>query len=639
MDSIKKTIIGIIVYQNNNFCYVWTKEALAGNDGFLFSNPENPVKCGDWVAITFTTTEYEAYFSDDKTKKLPKFEARNYVVLPAYHKTTVDGATIRINLLHVLTKNQNLIEHEHFGKIYNNTHLKFPSGTWPITIRRVEPGNRDSVWVLENVETVQEPPGDSKILVVGIVVSRHLGTTFVYCKDRPVAHDVTLKNSSDIPIGTWITFPVDKVIFDVAFSGASPNSGVVPKYEIEEYSIMEPEHPTELTGKNQSTVNIRLEGHFERNLNVEDIWHPTVGLIINESFKFQVSGKYNFTVFRAKPKENPPRSVWFLKNPELVPEIPTVVIKQPIRQETTLGRQFRYLSMDNLSAGVTSPNRVAPLPRPVHQVPTLEKIQPKASQPFSSNHAASERFSRTVHPIQNNESEFDLSTSATNQASSSNQATFQIRSPIPSQPVNAQQRPSRPVNQIRAPDRTQPVTAPIPAPRRGRSVSCQNQRQTLHAIAIIYKIKTYGETECIYAWLLKQKMQGQLKLRVSAEKYELELGTIFTADFVLNGEVWESVGLPDKPKPNHGYAYMTKKDDHEGIHIRVSAENLQEKNGKKYVCHDDFGEIIDSYSQLKDHKHAFYQMWIARRKLDGQFRWVVIKQILPDDGNTWNRSI
>lgn len=560
MDNGNKTIIGIVVWQNKTYpqCFIWCKETCVGNDGILTTNPENPVKMGDWVAITFTKQEYQTYFSDDKTIKLPKFEATNYMVIPEFYKTTVKGATIRIKLQQALTENQNVIEHHFFGNIYNNVHLKFPSGTWTITVRRVEPGTRDSVWVLENVESVQEPPRDTKIRVIGIVVGQHNEYTYVWCKERPVSHDVILKKSSDgslLPLGTWISFTVEKYIFEKVFPVELPSNGYVPRYEIEEYDVMEkPIHLTELTGKDLKTVSLKLEIFLERNSNVEDIWHPFVGIIRNDSYKFGVSGKYIITVIRSRPKENPPKSNWFLKNRE---QSPSIIPPHPTREETHLERQLRYMSMENLSMNATN-------------------------QPSSSNH----------------------------------------RSP-------------RPLHQLRPSDDTQSEASPIPAPRRLRSRSRPNRSASrprgppVVKTAIIYKM--LQNEEVIFVWLLDDHENGQLKLKVAAEKHSLELGSVFTADFVLYGETWRSHG-PVKLNHDRDYKYETRGNGLGGIDIRVYADTLKNAGmvGNKYatIYHHHFGNIIDNFGRLQHHERTKYHMWIRRVNLNDQFQWVVTEQII-----------
>ncbi|EGT52441.1 hypothetical protein CAEBREN_22622 [Caenorhabditis brenneri] len=547
-------------------CYIWCKETYVGNDGILIPNPENPVKMGDWVAITFTRTEYQAYFSDDKTKKLPKFEAKSYVVIPEIYKTTVDGATIRVKLQQALTENQNVIDHHFFGNIYNNVHLNYPSGTWTITIRRVEPGNRDSVWVLENVESVQEPPSDTKIKVIGIVVSHHNEYTYVWCKERPVSHDVTIKKpagGSHLPLGTWIMFTVEKYIFEKSFPVELPSNGFVPRYEIEEYDVMEkPIHPTELTGKDLKTVSLKLEVFIEKNVIVENIWNPFIGLIINESYKFPVSGKYAITVIRAKPNGYRPKSIWFLRNRELVLQSPTTEPPQPVRPETTLERQLRYMSMDNLST----------------------------NQPSSSNQATLPRPSRLVHqprPSDDTQSMFGFSTRASNQPSSSTQSGL------------SRHRPS---------DDTQSEAPPIPTPRRRRSPSrprrsVSRRRRSASRprgppvvkTVIIYKMLKNEEPEIIFVWLLDDHEQGLLKLKVPAEKHDLELGSVFTADFFLSGDTWISNG-PVKLNHNRDYKYETRENGQQGIDIRIYADTLKNAGtvGNKYptIFHHHFGDIV-----------------------------------------------
>ncbi|EGT55016.1 hypothetical protein CAEBREN_08187 [Caenorhabditis brenneri] len=603
MENGNKTIIGIVVCQNKHTlqCYIWCQETYVGNDGILIPNPKNPVKMGDWVEITFTETEYQAYFSDDKTKKLPKFKAENYVVLPAIYKSTVDGATIRVKLQQALTENQNVIQHHFFGNIYNNVHLNYPSGTWTITIRRVEPGNRDSVWVLENVETVQEPPSDTKIRVIGIVVSHHNEYTYVWCKERPVSHDVTIKKpagGSHLPLGTWITFTVEKYIFEKSFPVELPSNGFVPRYEIEEYDVMEkPIHPTELTGKDSKTVSLKLECFVEKNLKVEDIWHPFVGIIINESSKFPVSGIYTITVIRTRPKENPPKSIWFLRNRELISAPPTIVPSQPAREETTLERQLRYMSMDNLSM---------------------------SGQPSSSNQTTPPRPSRPIHqlrPSDDTQSMFGFSTRPTNQPSS-----------------------SRPVQKPRPSDDTQSETPPIPTPRRRRSPSrprrsvsrrrrsaSRPRGPTVVKTSIIYKMLKNEEPEIIFVWLLDDHEQGQLKLKVPAEKHDLDLGSVFTADFFLSGDTWISNG-PVKLNHNRDYKYETRGNGQQGIDIRLYADTLKNAGtvGNKYptIFHHHFGDIIDNFGRLQDHTRTKYHMWIRRVNLNDKFQWVVIEQIV-----------
>ncbi|CAL2035445.1 unnamed protein product [Caenorhabditis brenneri] len=566
MDNGNKTIIGIVVCQSRYTlqCYVWCKETYVGNDGILIPNPENPVKTGDWVAIRFTNTEYQAYFSDDKTKKLPKFEAKNYSVIPEMYQTTVDGATIRVKLQQALTENQNVIEHHFFGNIHNNVHLKFPPGTWPITIRRVEPGNRDSVWVLENVETVQEPPGDSKILVIGIVVGHDHKYTYVWCKERPVTRDVTIKKPSDgsfLPLGTWITFSVEKDVFEKSFPVELPSNGFVPNYEIEEYVVMEkPIYPTELT-INQTTVNLKLECFVEKNSNVKDIWHEFVGLIMqvkvflkradfesfrNQRFTFKESGTYRVTIIRAKKTGDSPKSVWILKSRELVSQPPTTLTPQPVQEVAILEKQLSCISMDNSSTGLTT-------------------------QPNSPNHTG---FSQTVHRIpNNNEPEFDFD-----------------RSPLP------------------APRRQTPATK----------------------TAIIYKMKKYQGTDSTFIWFFKEQKQAKLKPGV-ADEHDLKLGSIFSAEFVLDGSLWTFVN----PNTNPPIKYETREDAWGGIHVRVQAKVLINagENGRKYdtVDHKYFGDIADIFNKLRDCTGAKYHIWIAGLELDGDFQWVIMEQIILED--------
>ncbi|EGT52439.1 hypothetical protein CAEBREN_24482 [Caenorhabditis brenneri] len=670
MDNGNKTIIGIVVCQSRYTlqCYVWCKETYVGNDGILFPNPENPVKTGDWVEIRFTKTEYQAYFSDDKTKKLPKFEAKNYSVIPEMYQTTVDGATIRVKLQQALTENQNVIEHHFFGNIYNNIHLKFPSGTWPITIRRVEPGNRDSVWVLENVETVPEPSGDSKILVTGIVVGHDHKYTYVWCKERPVTRDVTIKKPSDgsfLPLGTWITFAVEKDVFEKSFPVELPSNGFVPNYEIEEYVVMEkPLYPTELT-INQTTVNLKLECFVKKNSNVKDISHEFVGLIMqvkvflkradfksfrNQRFTFKESGYYRITIIRAKKTGDSPKSVWILKSRELVSpwecckhsvafqvsQPPSTLTPQTVQEVATLERQLKCISMNDLSTGVTPTNRVAPLPRPVHQVRTSDNTQPMVGYNTSSaNPASSLKIpSQSVDQFRGPaliRSESGFSTGFTNQSNSPNPAGL-----------------SQTVNQI--PNNNEPefdfnVTkqhfefqgSPLPAPRRHTPVT---------KTAIIYKMKKYQGTDSTYIWFFDEKIQAKLKPGV-ADEHDLKLGSIFSAEFVLDGNLWTFVN----PNTNPPIKYETREDDWGEIHVRVQAKVLINagEDGKKYdtVCHDYFGDIVsysnqknflgdenfqvDRFNKLRDCTGAKYHIWIAGLELDGDFQWVIMEQIILED--------
>lgn len=345
MENGSRTVIGIVISESSeeSKCWIWWKKVgHEKNNQILFINPENPVKIGDWVEITITEQEYKDSFLPDDSLQ---FVVTDYIVIPQIYKTTFHGADIRVTLEQVLTENQAVVEHHFFGKISNFFHQKFPLGTYTLTIRLMKPPNLDMVWVLERVERVQEPPKDAKIRIIGIVVYHLASGTYVWCKERRVGKDITVKklpNGDHLPMGTWITFTVDNDIFKRVFPHEFSGGGYLPEYEIREYDIMKnPIHPTGI--RNNEVVYMKVECYVEKNEEKKDVWHPFVGLIRNKYFEFPATGKYSITIMHAfEPSTN---SIWYLSKRELILENP----QQSLRKETNIDTELGNMSLNGSS--------------------------------------------------------------------------------------------------------------------------------------------------------------------------------------------------------------------------------------------------------------------------------------------------
>lgn len=508
------------------------------------------------------------------------------MVMTEMPKILVDGGSIRVKFNMTVTENQMVLEHELFGKIYNNTHKQFPTGAFTVTIRRVLPGKRDSVWVLEDI-SLQEKPRDDSIQIIGIVVSQSNGFTYVWCKERPPGQDVTIKTA--LPIGAWITFFVEKSDFDTFFPKEMPTNGFLPRYEINNYYEIDEIHITSLSGASRTTVNLELECHVDENNQIEDLNHPFVGLIVNESQRFPQSGTYSITIIRTKPSP-PIRSVWFLRKSDLKKASPA----QPIQTQSSIEQRLREMSIND---------------------PSSIRTIPLNNEPSSSD-TAPPRYSRLADQTRNLEtqSEYSLNEDApipaprrSRGASRRREVRFGERTPSRGRSLSRGQSLAR--------GRT---------PSRGPAARTQGLQT-----AIIYKIVKYETYENIFVWLLVEHKEAILKLKVAAEKFHLEMGSTFEAEFFESDD-----GKVFSTGPVYGVSndeYDIRRNNTGGIDIRVYAEDLKHANATdKYpnIYHSDFGRILDNFNQLQDHRNAKYHMYIRRSKVRDEHRWVVFEQIL-----------
>ncbi|EFP11643.1 hypothetical protein CRE_28871 [Caenorhabditis remanei] len=306
-----KTITGIVVGQLSPTQYfVWCQESYPGKDGVLTTNPENPVLLGDWVSLKFSKTQADLYFPNPKNADAPSFKTSEYSVIPDIYRTDVVN-TIRVTVLQKLEKNQEEIDHPVFGKIYNNNKLEFADGMYYLTIRRIKvENNRDSEWVLEKVKEV--PEESSEVVVTGIVAAvdnKDKDLLYVWCEERLPGQDITIRmrpGFPSLPLGTWVKMRVPRAKLNDYY------------LECLDYSEIPPFYPTELTGKNGTTLQLKLKLRID-NPEKKEIFHPIIGHIINDAIRFEQPGKYELTIIRRRPdKNNDIQSVWYLREAELV---------------------------------------------------------------------------------------------------------------------------------------------------------------------------------------------------------------------------------------------------------------------------------------------------------------------------------
>lgn len=316
------SIIGLVVGQiNDELFYVWCKETFLHYDGILIANPCNPVAVGYWILMHFTPGEAACYFPVIPTFFTPRFESFEYEVIPNVLATKVEGKSILIRLEEQLTESQHDLVHPVLGLIRNNLNIQFPAGTYCLTIRRTSFDNPGSVWALEKVEALQ----------VGIVAGQDESHWFVWCKDRPVGEDISILKStspSELSRGTWVKMilPIEKM---------SEHFLVC-----EEYLPIPQYYSTGLLSDGRDTLIMKLTVRILRKVVEENIIHPFVGWIINETITFENPGIYAITLYRTKLIEDPAdqltiRSVWHLKHCEYL---------EPVNADSTLFQPFDVLS-------------------------------------------------------------------------------------------------------------------------------------------------------------------------------------------------------------------------------------------------------------------------------------------------------
>ncbi|ULT98874.1 hypothetical protein L3Y34_000314 [Caenorhabditis briggsae] len=151
--------------------------------------------------------------------------------------------------------------------------------------------------------------------LTGIVVAESPYFFYVWCRERLPGLDLAIPKSESRSLTDWIQFSITRDELDSSF----PSD---PKFQIREVRRITSKFPTDLS-KTGKSVTIKIDMEIERNLRIEDIHHDVMGLIINEKFKFEESGRYTITIsrFKSKKEENP-RSVWHLKFRELAPPTP-----------------------------------------------------------------------------------------------------------------------------------------------------------------------------------------------------------------------------------------------------------------------------------------------------------------------------
>ncbi|CAP21765.2 Protein CBG00473 [Caenorhabditis briggsae] len=151
--------------------------------------------------------------------------------------------------------------------------------------------------------------------LTGIVVAESPYFFYVWCRERLPGLDLAIPKSESRSLTDWIQFSITRDELDSSF----PSD---PKFQIREVRRITSKFPTDLS-KTGKSVTIKIDMEIERNPRIEDIHHDVMGLIINEKFKFEESGRYTITIsrFKSKKEENP-RSVWHLKFRELAPPTP-----------------------------------------------------------------------------------------------------------------------------------------------------------------------------------------------------------------------------------------------------------------------------------------------------------------------------
>lgn len=542
-----ETIIANVIWKSDVSlnCLVRCDE----NVGILIPNPENPVKIGDFVSIEFSKEDYDKYFSGNQTNIFPNFEGRHYKVLPEIYRTTAE-----------LVENQGVIEHDFFGIIHNQKNLRLTTGTGIIKIKRNESNNGEQ-WELESIESVQE----KYTKIVGIVVSHHMGTTYVWCKERPVGFDVTLKNSSDdlLPVGTWISFSVENDVFKEAFSAVSP-SGNVPRYEIENFVILDdPIYETCLTGKNLTTINLKLECGINESSSIHDIFHPFVGLIINERFTFEISGIYTITIIRAKKANDTPKSVWILRSRELT-------------------------SVDE-PAHKAAPQRSS---QPVVQFQESEPNSMLSSSTRSTNQPSSpstqERPSRPVH--QTRASDF----------------LQQETSPIPApQRLRSRSRPNR------------SASRPRESLVEKAAIIYKIMKYELKEVIHVWLLDDHKQGR------LKLDMSAENKRLELGDVFTAAFardGDIWISNRPENLKLNFDHAYERRGDVQHGIEIRVYAD---------TLKNAGAAGNKyPTIYHHHFGNIIDNFGKLQNHDRIKYHMWIRNVKVDDKFQWVVIEQII-----------
>uniref|UniRef100_A0A1I7U8V0 RNA helicase n=1 Tax=Caenorhabditis tropicalis TaxID=1561998 RepID=A0A1I7U8V0_9PELO len=555
----RKSVTGIVVGQNNpTTLYVWCKEANVGDDGFLTTNSENPVKIGDWVQMFFTEKEYEEFFQNSK-----KFRTSDYIVIPEMYKTEVVGNTIKVKMNKWLTANQQVIEDTLFGKIYNNKNLAFQSGKWTITIKRIRRDlnlKNDSVWALEKVELAEESTSD--VPLIGIVVAVSGNITYVWCKERPPTYDLFI-TGTHLPLATWITFSVRKDDFQEYFPEV-PGNRNVPNYEIVNYEILET--PIHRTYSNQNkTIYMDLTCFIHKNERIDSIWHPFVGDIVNENYRFFESGKYSITIRRAKPKK-PIISVWFLCNVQLLEKAPPPI--QAV-QTDNLGDLLRQLGIGNQRQSEDAQSTSSEVVRP----PRYSRLEQQSRKlDFHSEQCLSHSIPPVPAP-----------------------RTYRSRS----RPNRSRSRPNR--SKSRG-----------PGIKKVGIITRMGNDQFFY----VWLTEDHKSAE-IKLSVPAEKLGLKVGMKISAE-FRTERDQKIVSESTVT--IVNEAPYPTRENMRGGIEFQIYAE------CLISANVT---NPFASIFHDDFGKVLDNFNKLQNHGAIKYHMWIRRAEVKrlGEHRWVVVEQI------------
>ncbi|PIC16659.1 hypothetical protein B9Z55_023192 [Caenorhabditis nigoni] len=304
--SANVEITGIVVAQDANVFYVWCRERLPGLDIAIPKSAS--LSLTDWIQFSISREELDHSFPSD-----PKFQIREFRRITAQFQTdlSVSGKSVTVKINMEIARNPRIenIHHDFMGLIINERFEFQQSGMYSIIIHRAKKGeNPRSVWYIQNAELQS-----SNVEITGIVVAQDPKNFYVWCRERIPGLDIAIPKPASLSLTDWIQFSVSQDLMENFFKSDQA-------FQIEAFRRIPSILPTGLS-KNGKSVTIKFDMEIERNLRVEDIHHDVMGLIINEKFEFQQSGRYSITIYRAKKEENP-RSVWYIQNVEMAPPTP-----------------------------------------------------------------------------------------------------------------------------------------------------------------------------------------------------------------------------------------------------------------------------------------------------------------------------
>ncbi|KAF1762593.1 hypothetical protein GCK72_010855 [Caenorhabditis remanei] len=652
VESSGVSLIGIVAGADKNqpdLYYVWTKERPVGQDITIRSKN---ISLGTWITMRIPKDQMNKY----------ALETKNYSMMEkSLYPTEIMNGTIALKLELWLTANSREISHPFVGNIIKKTTNFSESGKYLITIKRqinkkdVQPIK--SVWHLidsklielesthvasiahprqslidQNIQRGQNSFNnrarsksrgrsmsrarvqDNQIELNGIVVANGTGCKYVFCKERLPGNDIKINDDSKLGLGKWVQFRISQQEMDEFFPKEMPSNGEYPMFWCQEFTEIPEIHPTKISGQKKAIL-LELELDIKENSRVEDLWHPSVNYIINESYTFPQSGKYLLTVIRGKNRTGLVKSVWFLREYKLLE--PTnqhnSSFDQMTPQRQSLIDQNIQRGQNSFNNRATSSSRGRSMSRSRADNSRFDQMTPQRHVQFDHYGRSSSRprgILKNANPI------FVSNVSPNPDGPSSS-----------SQPARYSYSPSQMTPQ---PDTYLPSLSPIPAPRTIGTTPRQsqtNENQTGIIIGINYK----GSYEMIFVWLIAEKTAAALKLTFPSGKLNLGLGSFFSAPFTNENGRWSSSGPVTIVDKIDGVS--TRVNGQGGVELQVYAEGLHEPDHKHFnypwIPHDYFGDIIDNRGQLEMHGKVKYHMIIKRSRVKSEenFQWVVVEQI------------